>query len=37
MYKFTPRFINLSSLQFLEIYQEEFSITKFVAFVESGF
>jgi hypothetical protein len=29
MYKFTLRFINLSSLQFLGIYQEEFSIKKY--------
>jgi hypothetical protein len=37
MYKFTPRFINLSSLQFLEIYEQEFSVTKFVMFIESDF
>jgi hypothetical protein len=37
MYKFTPRFINLSSLQFLGIYQEEFSIKKLFIFNERDF
>jgi hypothetical protein len=37
MHEFAPRFVNLSFLQFLGIYYEGFSITKFVVFIGRDF